>query len=61
MATAETALDRMIAALEAIAADTDDEDTRTRARKVIDGLSSAARLICLSVATTMATGQLPGQ
>lgn len=58
--TEVTALDRMIAALEAIADNTDDEDTRTRARKVLDGLSGAGRTIGLSVATAAITGQIPG-
>ena len=59
--TPETALDRMIAALEAIAENTDDEDTRTRARKILDGLTGASKTIGLSVAAAAITGQLPGQ
>jgi hypothetical protein len=58
--TPETALDRMIAALEAIAEHTDDEDTRTRARKVLDGLSGAGKQIGISVAAAALTGQIPG-
>lgn len=57
----QTALDRMIAALEAIADHTSDEDTRTRARKILDGLTGAGKTIGLSVATAAITGQLPGQ
>lgn len=58
--TPQTALDRMIAALEAIADHTDDEDTRTRARKILDGLTGAGKTIGLSVATAAITGQIPG-
>lgn len=58
--TAETALDRMIAALEAIAENTEDDDTRSRARKILDGLTGASRTIGLSVATAAITGQIPG-
>lgn len=59
--TAETALDRMVAALEAIAQNTDaDEDTRSRARKILEGLSGAGRQIGISVAAAAITGQLPG-
>lgn len=57
--TPETALERMIAALESIAENTDDEDTRTRARRLLDGLASGGRTIGLSVATAAITGQLP--
>ena len=55
----ECALDRMIAALEAIADHTDDEDTRTRARKILDGMTGAGRHIGLAAATAVVTGQLP--
>jgi len=59
--TPETALDRMIAALEAIADNTDeDEDTRTRARKILDGLGGAGRQIGISVAAAAIGGQIPG-
>jgi hypothetical protein len=57
--TPETALERIIAALEAIADNTDDEDTRTRARRILDSLSSGSRAIGLGVATAAITGQLP--
>ncbi|MCW2792874.1 MAG: hypothetical protein JWO76_1972 [Nocardioides sp.] len=59
--TPETALNRMITALEAIAENTDDEDTRTRARKVLNGLTGAGRAIGISVAAAAITGQIPGQ
>lgn len=58
--TPESALDRMIAALEAIAANTDDEDTRGRARKILDGLTGAGKSIGISVAAAAITGQIPG-
>lgn len=51
----------MIAALEAIAESTDeDEDTRTRARRVLDGMLAGGKTIGLGVATAAITGQLPG-
>ena len=52
----------MIAALEAIADNTDeDEDThRARARKALDALTGAGKHIGLAVATAYATGQIPG-
>lgn len=59
--TPETGLDRIIAALDAIAANTDDEDTRTKARKFADFLRTSAATVGLSVATAVITGQLPGQ
>ena len=58
--TAETAFDRMITALQAIAVNTEDDDTRTRARKILDGLTCAGKSIGLSVATAAITGQIPG-
>lgn len=58
--TPASALERMIAALEAIAQNTDDEDTRTRARKILDGLAGAGRQIGISVAAAALTGQIPG-
>lgn len=56
----ETALDRILTALEAIATNTNDEDTRTRARKILDALSGAGQTIGISVATAAITGQIPG-
>jgi hypothetical protein len=59
--TEQTALDRMITALEAIADNTDeDQDTRTRARKILDNLTGAGRQIGISVAAAAITGQIPG-
>lgn len=59
--TPDTALDRMIQALEAIADNTEaDDDTRTRARKILYNLAGAGRQIGIGVATAMATGQIPG-
>jgi hypothetical protein len=57
--TPETALERMVAALEAIADNADDEDTRTRARKILEGLTGAGRQIGIGVATAVVTGQIP--
>jgi hypothetical protein len=55
----DTALDRMIVALQAIAANSDDEDTRTRARKVLEGFAGAGRQIGVAVVAAALTGQLP--
>jgi hypothetical protein len=57
--TAETAADRMIAALEAIAENTDDEDTRSRARKIRDAMTGAGRDIVVAAAAAAITGQIP--
>lgn len=57
--TPETALDRMITALEAIADNTDDDDTRTKARKLLDALRGAGTTVATSVATAAITGHLP--
>jgi hypothetical protein len=58
--TEEMALDRMIAALETIAANTDDEDTRSRARRVLDGLADSGRQIGIAVAGAAISGKIPG-
>lgn len=57
--TPETALDRMVTALEAIAASTSDEDTRTRARKLRDALTGAGRDLGMAAARAAITGQIP--
>jgi hypothetical protein len=55
--TPETAFDRMVAALEAIADNTDeDDDTRSRARKILEALGGAGKQIGLSVSTAVLTG-----
>ncbi|CUR59652.1 hypothetical protein NOCA1190018 [metagenome] len=59
--TAESGLDRMIRALEAIAENTrEDEDTRTRARRLLESLRGAGREVGISVVTAALTGQIPG-
>jgi predicted ArsR family transcriptional regulator len=58
--TAETALDRVIAALEAIAENTEDEEERTKAQRFAAWLRSGATTVGLSVASAAITGQLPG-
>jgi hypothetical protein len=59
--TPDSALDRMIAAIEAIAANTgEDADTRTRAQKLLESLRGAGREIGISVVTAALTGQIPG-
>jgi hypothetical protein len=55
----ETGMERMIAALEAIAANTSDEDTRTRAQKLLDGFKSAGRELTLAAGRAFITGQIP--
>lgn len=54
----DTGVDRMIAALEAIARNSPTEDERTRAQKILDLFVGAGRDIAVSVATTMITGQM---
>lgn len=58
--TPESALDRMIAALEAIAANTaNDEDTRSLARRMADWLSTTGTQVGIGLATAALTGYLP--
>ncbi len=57
--TPETALDRMLAALDKIAQNTDDSGTRTNAQRTAAWLRSSAT-VGLTVASAMITGQLPG-
>jgi hypothetical protein len=54
----ETALDRMIAALQDIAENTDDEDTRTRTRKILEAVTGAGRELGIAVAAAIIGGQL---
>ena len=58
--TPETALDRMLAALDKVAQNTDDTDTRTNAQRTAACLRSSATTVGLTVASAMITGQLPG-
>lgn len=58
--TSASALERMIAALDAIADNTDDEDDRTKARRFAAWLRTSATTVGLSVASATLTGQLPG-
>lgn len=56
-----TALDRIVAQLEAIANDAqEDDDTRSRARRILDGFTGAGREIGLAVAAAVLTGQVTG-
>ncbi|RZU16427.1 hypothetical protein EV645_3992 [Kribbella rubisoli] len=57
--TPETGLERMIAALEAIAANASDDDTRSRARKILEGFGGAGKQIAIATATAVVTGQIP--
>lgn len=56
--TPESGADRLIAALEHIAANTNDEDERTRAQKILDGFAGSGRQIAVGVATAIINGQV---
>lgn len=59
--TPEIALQRMIRALEAIVENTEtDEDTRSRARKILEGIAGAGRQLGIGVAAAAIGGQIPG-
>jgi hypothetical protein len=59
--TPESALDRIIAALEAIAANTDaTAEDRTKAQRFATWLKSSATTVGIGVATAAITGQMPG-
>lgn len=55
----ETALDRMLAALEAIASKTDDPEEKTRVRKFAAWLGAGATTVGTQVAAAVITGQIP--
>ncbi|MDZ5662361.1 hypothetical protein SFC79_11350 [Nocardioides sp. S-58] len=57
----EQALERIIAALTAIADATDDPEEKTKAQKVAAWFKSNATTVGVGVATAALTGQLPGQ
>lgn len=57
--TTELAFGRLIEALEAIAENTDDSDTRTNARKFADWLRASVNTVGVSVAGAVITGQMP--
>lgn len=59
--TEEQALDRIIAALLAIADASEDEDERSKAQRFAAWLRTSASTVGVSVATAAITGQLPGQ
>lgn len=52
----ESIADRIIAALEAIAENTTDEDERTRTRKILEMLAGSGRQIAVGVGTAIITG-----
>lgn len=56
----QTALERMIAALDAIAEHSQDDDARSKAQKFASWLRSSGTTVGLSVASSVITGQLPG-
>lgn len=58
--TPDTALDRMITALDVIAENTNDEDTRTKAQKFAAWLRASGTTVGLSVASSVLTGRIPG-
>jgi hypothetical protein len=57
--TAESGVDRLVAALEQIAQNTDDEEDRTRLQQFAGFLKTGGKQVGLSVATAVITGQLP--
>jgi DNA-binding PadR family transcriptional regulator len=57
--TEQTALDRMLASLEAIAANTEaPDDDRSRARRILSELTGDGRNLGLAVVTAIVTGQV---
>jgi hypothetical protein len=58
--TADTAADRLLAALDALAAQSHDEPTRTRARTVREQVGGFSRDTLAAIAATVITGQIPG-
>jgi hypothetical protein len=56
--TAETGVDRLIAALEQIAQNTDDDDERTRLQQFAGFLKSSGQQVGLSLVTAVLTGQV---
>jgi hypothetical protein len=58
--TEQTALDRIIAALEAIAENTDDPEEKSKAQKFAAWLRTGATTVGLSVASAAIGGQIPG-
>jgi DNA-binding MarR family transcriptional regulator len=54
----ETALDRMIAALEELAAKSESDETRGKAQKLLDGFAEAGRQIGVGVARAAITGSM---
>jgi hypothetical protein len=58
--TPEHALDRMVAALEAIAGNTEaDEDTRSRARRALDGIKAGGRDVLVASLAAAAASAVP--
>lgn len=55
----ETYVDRLLAAVDALAENASDEDTRSRLRKLRDGLTEAGRDLLVSVAAATISGQIP--
>lgn len=58
--TPETAADRLLAALDALASQSPDEPTRTRARTVREQVGGFSRDTLAAIAATIITGQIPG-
>ena len=50
----------MVAALEHYVVAGATEDDRTRARKILDGLTGASKTVAIGVATAAINGQMPG-
>jgi len=56
--TPETAVDRLVAALEQIAQNTDDEEERTRLQQFAAFLKTGGKQVGLSLVTSVLTGQV---
>jgi hypothetical protein len=54
----DSTADRLIAALQQIADNTVDPETRTRARKILEGFAGSCRQIAVGVAAALTTGAI---
>jgi hypothetical protein len=57
--TPETALDRMVAALQHLATAGPTDDDRSRAREILERLTGASKTVAIGVATAAINGQMP--
>jgi hypothetical protein len=58
--SADTAADRLIAALEAAVEKAPTEEAKSRARRILDGFRAAGRDFAVDVASGIVTGQISG-